>query len=160
MTAPPGHASRSRVGLFLTAAFLATVALGAAFLAFHRAANMFLDREDFSDLRFYALAYPGQACEDLRVESSASHGVVTVENVGDRPLTDLRITLKFFSFAGRPVIERRIARLDSGATLTYTDRDPDLGLDEQVVRDLGMLYVRVRCDQGVAVARGWWSYWS
>lgn len=144
----------------ITAAVFVALALGTACFAFERVVSMVLDHEDFGDVRFHAYVYPGQICEDLRVESSAARGVVTIENVGERPLTDLRITLKFFSAVGRPVIERRVARLDPGATLVYTDQDPDLSLDQAVVSQLGMLYVRVRCDQGVALARGWWSYWS
>jgi hypothetical protein len=146
--------------MLLAVALIACLALGAACFTFERAVNMLLDREDFSDVRFHAYAYPGQACENLRVESSASRGLVTIKNVGERPLTDLRITLKFFSNTARPVFERHVPLLEPGVTLTYSERDPDLGLDERVTTDLGMLYARVRCDQGVALARGWWSYWS
>ena len=126
--------------------------------AIERTLSMVLLREDLGDLRFRSYPYAGRLCGDLRVHARAGTGTVTIENTGDAPLHDLHITIKAFAHTGRVVVERVATRLGPGERLVY-DED-NLGLSETIREDLGMLYVRVHCDEGFALARGWWSYWG
>jgi len=134
--------------------------LALGFIALERGCSILIEEEDWSDIQYKSYVYLGRLCRDLAIEASPSLGQAKLTNAGSRPLTNLRVKLKFFAHAGRTVVERQIDRLEPGQTVTYLDTDPDLGVDESIAQDLGMLYVKVRCDQGYGVANGWWSYWD
>jgi hypothetical protein len=162
--AAPAARPRRSIADWLVSAFVISFVLavmGAGLLfALQRGLLMFFEDEDFWDLQYYEYPYLGRLCSDLKVESSASRGTVKITNTGSRPLRNLEVRLKFFAHVGRTVLERKIEALEPGASVEYKDTDPELGLDPDIVPDLGMLYVRVRCDEGYAVDRGYWSYWD
>ena len=133
-------------------------ALAGASIALERALSVVLLREELGDVRFRAYPYVGRLCDDLRIAARPARGTVTIENSGDAPLHDLHVTIKAFAHTGRVVVERVVPRLGPGEVLVYDESD--LGLSDTIREDLGMLYVRVRCDAGFALARGWWSYWG
>ena len=124
-----------------------------------RGVSMFYYEEGFSDVQYHEYVYVGRRCRTLKVEASASRGTVELTNTGDTPLTNLDLKFKFFSHGSRVVREKHLDVLAPGQVVLVKDTDDDFGLDCSVIMDLGMLYVRVRCDQGYAMSRGRHSYW-
>jgi len=109
---------------------------------------------DPSDIRFKPALYVGRTCRGLQIKTTAwADPSVTVTNRRDGPIRDLRVTAKYFGYDGRLVTGWEHESLASGESVTF---QPPVDVTKL---DLGMICVLVKCDQGVAVERSWFSYW-
>jgi hypothetical protein len=120
--------------------------------------GVWIDREDWSDIRFNPLVYLGRTCRALQIEGQPYDGaVVTITNNRGDTVHDLRITMKYYLGNGprhRPVVEHYHAALASGERVSF---DPP---DRNDMAMVGMIQVHVECDEGYATHKGWFSFWS
>jgi len=115
----------------------------------------FLFKEDLSDIRFSPLCYVGRTCRGLEIKTEpwGNPDVIVTNNRKDA-IRKLRVTTKYFGRDGRIVVEWTHDVLESGQSVTFECPPEARRLD------LGMIYVRVRCDRGVAIEHKYWSYWD
>jgi len=140
-----GCAGLSAVALFYLAAML---------LALSTALDCWLFHADPSDIRFNPMLYIGRRCRGVEIKAEPwGDPSVTVTNGRDEPIRDLKVTAKYFGYRGRLVTEWEHRSLASGGSVTF---DPPVDVFEL---DLGMIYVLLKCDRGVAVEQAWYSYW-
>jgi len=139
------------------------LAVGAGLTCLAAAALLWLfgvvvDREDWSDIRFFPLVYTGRWCKALQIEGQPyDDAVVTITNTGTHAVRELRITIKYFIGDGpeyRPVVEHYHEALAGGESVSFGPPERD------DIAFLGMIYVLVKSDHGYAVHRAWYSFWS